>query len=153
MIKQQNTYKKLPIIKIFSAALTLPKKYFKELLPLGIPLFLLWIVATILNSLNIYPNDLMVFLFGATFILLLLNTIIACHRIFLLDRQEVKSTPLIRFTFREFMYIARWIGIGIISGSSMIPLSLIFPFIDTSETLFSTFLPFLFIAIIVSPSY
>jgi len=152
-MKQQDMYEKLPISKIFIAALTLPKKYFKELLRFGLPMIVLVATAIIYSwTVNYYTREILAFL-NLILMFVTVNAIVSCHRIFLLKQQEVRATSVIRFRLREIMYIGRWVGIGIIAGITTIPWSLTLLSVIDNQLLNSSLLRFIYSGLISIPGY
>ncbi len=65
------------------------------------------------------------FLLIHVFLATLVMAVVGCHRIFLMNNNDVKATKTIRWTGREFRFIGWWIVLGLIASIITIPLTLI----------------------------
>lgn len=124
MNKDDTGVDKLPALKIFFEALTLPKKHFLSLLRFGYPLLILITTLEIYTRLFVKTEELTVLATFTVFvveIIVLVPAVIGAHRTFLLDEFIVRSTKVIRWEGRELRYIGWWIVIMFCISLATIP--------------------------------
>jgi len=139
MNKDETEVEKLPTIKIFFEALTLPKKHFLTLLRFGSPLLILITILEIYTRLFIKIEELSVlatFTVYVVVIIALALAVIGAHRAFLLDEFDVRSTKIIRWEGRELRYIGWWIAIVFCISIATIPFLFLPLFPYMNQTLF-----------------
>ncbi len=130
--------KKLPIIKIFTQAIMLPYKHFQSLMQFALPLISIQLILILsgtdrLTSVfkeitpesNVTGMDVLGFII---YLLILVMTVISCHRTFLLDEDSIFKTKILRWEIRELRYVGWAIVIGIILFILQLALGIIIMF-------------------------
>ena len=123
---------KLPIIEIFLSSLTLPVKHFRNLMRFGF-------FFIILNSIYVYASyykstwptsggwALLISALHVVYLFAIVLVVVRCHRLFLMDKADVKKTSVYSWTYRETRFIVWWIVNTICISIIALPLLLVMP--------------------------
>lgn len=115
---------KLPIISTFKQAISNCYSQFNILIKYATPLIIIQAILILSgndNLISVFKEDSMIdnitgmdVLGFIIYILILIMTIISCHRIFLLNNESIKNTKVLRWEYRELRYVGWALVIGII---------------------------------------
>jgi len=153
---------KLPVIKIFTEALVLPKTHGATLLRLGTPFLIVGALLVFIFSFYTWPDEPtgleigIGVLSGILYVFTIVMAIIGCHRAFLLNNDSVENTKAFRWSGRETRFIGWWIIIGFCSALIALPIMLILmPQLTdvTDEIKDNDFLTYLQMGVISVPIY
>ncbi len=137
--KPLNTVK-LPVVSIMKEASLLPFKHFPMLLRAGLPLLIVAGIAGLLSPYMPPEKNTALFMITALSVALIILTsliaaIIGCHRIFLLDNNDVMNTRFFPLSGQEPYYIGWAILISLCCALVNMPLSIVLaPIMGTFAT-------------------
>lgn len=129
---------KLPVIKIFLKALSLPALYQRELFKVGTPLLIVGLIVIVFQHLGIggedtYLDEVINGVFMTCVSVALVMAIVGCHRVFILGPDSVIENTFISWTGNEIKYVGWWVLIGLAAALISMPLiSLFSPLLDNS---------------------
>ena len=105
---------KLPVIALFMEAFTLPFKYSRALVRVGLPLIATILMLSLdnhlqLDELSVILQMSVMFFLLAFCIVFLMMAVIGCHRIFLLGEHVVENQKIFHWTGNEIKYAGWWV--------------------------------------------
>ncbi len=129
---------KLPVVTIFTEAISLPFKHYRLLLKVGLPLIIsggLLITFFPENGKSELLTGLIV-LIAIAFFVSLIMTIVGCHRLFLMDSSVVEQARPFNWTGNEIKYIGWWLLIGICTSLIALPFLFMLSLSSSQDNIF-----------------
>ncbi|MCF6318795.1 MAG: hypothetical protein L3J83_05900 [Proteobacteria bacterium] len=134
--------KKLNILQIINLTLQEIKLKRFEFIRFGSLLFLLPFILWLANELQIdvwnpatFNYNPFIFLIYLIFLIVFSIVMVGCHRVFLMNDDDIGNTATIRLGVREWNFMAWWIKLGLIMAVLFIPtMLLIIPFYVNIES-------------------
>lgn len=136
--KEEALDSKLPVVKIFLTAITMPKRYHRQLFMIGWPLLITGTLVTLPPYLSIggedsYMDEAVGVVTMIAFLATLVMAVVGCHRLFIFGPKPDAEYKAFDWTGNEIKYSGWWILIGLMAGIISIPLMLVLmPFMQAN---------------------